>query len=251
MGKDSFQKSESLKQQRPPADPPSYEEVLNEETGSSSSARPASSVRPSTRPPARPPAAVEASQSSQKLSGNSVPPKHSQQSHNSSTDASDIYTANLDLPFRYPKGYFCKKCKNTGYKLKNGRVCKDCWKKFRPDIYYGPSYGSSPNSQYVPPQTPMASQIPFAAIPTSGPGPYVPPFPGMNSYNGTNNGYMGSPAAVPGMSPGPPPPNARVVKPGDPAIGGSLCYKCGGKGLVPFFLDEEICNACNGLGRIL
>jgi hypothetical protein len=35
-------------------------------------------------------------------------------------------------------------------------------------------------------------------------------------------------------------PNALVVRPGDPRMGGALCRRCGGDGLMmgPFFIDE-------------
>lgn len=52
---------------------------------------------------------------------------------------------------------------------------------------------------------------------------------------------------------GPPPPGALVVMPGDPRIGGRLCYNCGGAGVIPAFLffTEETCPVCRGAGRIL
>jgi hypothetical protein len=49
----------------------------------------------------------------------------------------------------------------------------------------------------------------------------------------------------------PPPPGAVVVAPGDPRIGGVRCWKCGGSGMVPFLLFDELpCSMCNGVGRI-
>lgn len=48
-----------------------------------------------------------------------------------------------------------------------------------------------------------------------------------------------------------PPPGSTVVQPGDPRIGGRLCYKCSGSGVVPFMLFEETtCAVCGGVGRI-
>lgn len=41
------------------------------------------------------------------------------------------------------------------------------------------------------------------------------------------------------------------VRPGDPRIGGVLCGRCRGSGLVRDFLDEETCHVCRGLGRII
>ena len=34
------------------------------------------------------------------------------------------------IPWVYPVGYYCKKCGNTGYKVKNGHPCKTCWRTF-------------------------------------------------------------------------------------------------------------------------
>lgn len=46
------------------------------------------------------------------------------------------------------------------------------------------------------------------------------------------------------------PAGAPVVRPGDPRIGGHLCWRCGGKGTVSFFIfDESTCTICGGLGR--
>ena len=47
-----------------------------------------------------------------------------------------------------------------------------------------------------------------------------------------------------------PPPGATVVRPGDPRIGGRLCWRCGGSGVTSFLIfDEQTCTVCNGLGR--
>ncbi len=47
-----------------------------------------------------------------------------------------------------------------------------------------------------------------------------------------------------------PPPGATVVRPGDPRIGGRLCWRCGGSGVTSFLIfDEQTCTICNGLGR--
>ncbi|KAK7686299.1 hypothetical protein QCA50_010523 [Cerrena zonata] len=46
------------------------------------------------------------------------------------------------------------------------------------------------------------------------------------------------------------PAGAPVVRPGDPRIGGHLCWRCGGKGTVSFLIfDEDTCSICGGLGR--
>ncbi|KAG7193178.1 uncharacterized protein KQ657_000935 [Scheffersomyces spartinae] len=41
------------------------------------------------------------------------------------------------------------------------------------------------------------------------------------------------------------------VRPGDPRLGGVLCGRCRGSGIVHFLLDEEMCPVCSGLGRIV
>lgn len=47
-----------------------------------------------------------------------------------------------------------------------------------------------------------------------------------------------------------PPPGATVVRPGDPRIGGRLCWRCGGSGTTTFIIfDEMPCSVCDGVGR--
>ena len=44
--------------------------------------------------------------------------------------------------------------------------------------------------------------------------------------------------------------NAVVYPPGDPRIGGRLCWRCGGRGKTSFLIfDEEMCSICGGVGR--
>jgi hypothetical protein len=51
---------------------------------------------------------------------------------------------------------------------------------------------------------------------------------------------------------GPPPPGALILRPGDPRIGGRLCYKCGGAGARDsLFWGSETCHHCGGSGRML
>lgn len=48
----------------------------------------------------------------------------------------------------------------------------------------------------------------------------------------------------------PPPGNHPVYSPGDPRIGGRLCWRCGGDGKTSFLIfDQETCRVCNGVGR--
>ncbi|UZJ52409.1 hypothetical protein CBS101457_001729 [Exobasidium rhododendri] len=49
-----------------------------------------------------------------------------------------------------------------------------------------------------------------------------------------------------------PPPNAIVLRPGDPRIGGRLCYKCGGQGVRDsLWWGSETCYHCGGSGRLM
>jgi hypothetical protein len=49
----------------------------------------------------------------------------------------------------------------------------------------------------------------------------------------------------------PPPPGALVVNPGDPRLGGQLCWRCGGSGTIAGFLfDDKPCSLCGGTGRV-
>jgi hypothetical protein len=43
----------------------------------------------------------------------------------------------------------------------------------------------------------------------------------------------------------------RVVRPGDPAIGGILCGHCRGRGMINDLFFEDTCPTCRGLGRLL
>ncbi|KAA8915794.1 hypothetical protein TRICI_002046 [Trichomonascus ciferrii] len=52
-------------------------------------------------------------------------------------------------------------------------------------------------------------------------------------------------AAVPGAAMPP-----RVVRPGDPSIGGVLCGRCRGRGMITEFIFDETCPTCRGVGRL-
>ena len=48
------------------------------------------------------------------------------------------------------------------------------------------------------------------------------------------------------------PQGALVVQPGDPRIGGRICWRCDGQGMVSVFIfDREQCPVCHGIGRLL
>lgn len=88
-------------------------------------------------------------------------------------------------------------------------------------------------------------------IPTPGGGvpmsPYLDPLQHQGYGNSTPNIVN---SYGPARGPARPPAGAPVVRPGDPRIGGHLCWRCGGDGTISFFLfDESTCNVCGGLGR--
>lgn len=77
-----------------------------------------------------------------------------------------------NLPWVYPVNYYCEKCRNTGFKLKNGRSCKTCWRRFSPsnnilpvvhpgyvNSYYQQPYQSMPIGQ------PMQNRAPVMVAP--------------------------------------------------------------------------------------
>ncbi|AOA60741.1 hypothetical protein PP7435_CHR1-0586 [Komagataella phaffii CBS 7435] len=160
-----------------------------------------------------------------------LPPSY-EESQADSRSPESLYTNNLSLPWRYPRGYYCKKCNNSGYKLKNSKPCSTCWSKFEPKKRPSP-VPPKPAPMSPPPQTnvfyppPAPSPIP-PVIPVSGvPLQYFPNQP--------------QPYILP----------PRMVQPGDPAIGGILCYKCNGDGYrYNFFLERETCPKCGGIGRV-
>ncbi|PWY97640.1 hypothetical protein BCV70DRAFT_202695 [Testicularia cyperi] len=121
-------------------------------------------------------------------------------------------------------------------------------------------------SQYVPPAAPppgAPGARPPHSPPLSPPGGYAPghpPRPYAMGYPGQQPGFVGGFSSNPG-GPNPhvavqhygmlPPPGALVVMPGDPRIGGRLCYECGGDGVrESFWFGDETCFRCQGSGRI-
>lgn len=61
--------------------------------------------------------------------------------------------------------------------------------------------------------------------------------------------YLPAPSRFSNFMSGPAPPG-RVVQPGDPSIGGVLCGRCRGRGLVHDFIFEDTCPTCRGIGRL-
>ncbi|KAH9851972.1 hypothetical protein C2E23DRAFT_828442 [Lenzites betulinus] len=91
-------------------------------------------------------------------------------------------------------------------------------------------------------------------IPIAGGGVPMDPYLGPLQARGRSAfpppSWLGSPTVVPMNSVPPATGNAPVYAPGDPRIGGRLCWRCGGDGKTSFLIfDEETCRVCNGIGR--
>ncbi|KAI0057366.1 hypothetical protein BV25DRAFT_1994978 [Artomyces pyxidatus] len=164
----------------------------------------------------------------------------------------------------YPEGYSCDRCRNTGYKNNDpSHPCRRCWdryaRKFTSIFAWSPWGASSGDSRsrgwffqrplpsFTPPQAAAAAAASSTLSPpgalahrrsVSQPQQQPPPL----------QRALSRPVAVPfGMRP---PPGAAVVRPGDPRLGGNLCWRCGGRGVTPFLIfDEMTCESCGGVGR--
>lgn len=184
----------------------------------------------------------------------------------------------------YPTGH------NTGYKnFDPSNPCRKCWQKYarpyRGPLTYAPFSPSSNSSQaagnlqrplplFKPPHASPLRPHSTCGYPGQNHGLSVPPQPGSPS------GYAPSFPPIPPRPqlqflppPGPPPmpfgpfphsapgspiyavpppfPTPLIVPPGDPRIGGRLCWRCDGKGRVSFLLfDSQMCDVCRGSGRV-
>lgn len=81
-------------------------------------------------------------------------------------------------------------------------------------------------------------------------GSYQPHHSSYNPYQSAYQPYHQPPFSPHGHAQ---PARPLVVQPGDPRIGGYLCWKCNGTGAKTswFWGDEGPCSACRGMGRIL
>ncbi|KAF8757802.1 hypothetical protein RHS01_03553 [Rhizoctonia solani] len=171
----------------------------------------------------------------------------------------------------YPAQYECNKCHLTGYVAYDpSNPCRECWSLFA-QPYEGvlsfapwdspesvtsdeqnlqrplPS-SSSPRTQSRP-QRPLASSSRPVSHPqhsSYGPGQPLGSLPPA----GWSSSSSLRPSAT--LSYGRPPRGALVVRPGDPRIGGRVCWKCSGDGwqYKTMGLETKTCSACNGLGRL-
>ncbi|WVN85930.1 uncharacterized protein L203_101084 [Cryptococcus depauperatus CBS 7841] len=189
----------------------------------------------------------------------------------------------------YPKDFWCPKCGNTGYKANDPSNPHEVdWRTYgRPynsvlahsyiTIISNRSHGVNPSAHAsvnfqrpLPCYPSVGSTSPMMPTAT-GSNPYaqLPPPPAGAKWNLHPGQYRGSsfshlpPPPRPPMptqgqqiyvqhSPGPVPPGALEVRPGDPRIGGRLCWRCSGSGRESSFFgfNDGRCQECRGLGRL-
>lgn len=260
----------------PSEPPPSYDDAMNDTqvNENHNSSQPAKPVSGYPRPPSHPQSAPQSAASPPvpsrpdpsnyglNGSGNHQNPS---QGPGSLSGASNLYSNNPLLPFLYPRGHYCKKCKNTGYKDTRGKPCSDCWKLlFRDKQAYNPN----PNLPFRYPNRYLcekclntgkkwksglmclscyerfAPRNNFTSMP-AGPAGGFGGFGGFGPMGFLNlfGGYSYQDLMIHL--------NSIRVPPGDPRLGGVLCGRCRGSGVVTFFLDQDPCPVCAGLGRIL
>lgn len=164
---------------------------------------------------------------------------------------------------------------NVGYRNNDPTSpCFKCWERYaRP--FAGPLTTINWKGMYTVSNAPLGYQRPlprFTPPHMSGMGMSAPA--SRSSSHAHTSGYSGSTSSriLPVASgsipmglyldsaqgrPGPavrvadhPPPGAMVFRPGDPRLGGRLCWRCGGSGVTTFLIfDEQPCSVCDGIGR--
>lgn len=246
----------------PSVPPPSYEEALN--------SAPVLPARPqegtpqqesfSHVPPAPPPRPQHPTLTPQPFPC-SRPPSHQNPAQAPTAQTSQLYSNNSSLPFDFPRGYLCSKCKNTGFREKNGKPCSHCWPKFFKKQTYNPnpalSFRYPPGficdkccntglklknglscqdcySRFAPRNLTSQAPITYARPPFS---MQFTPYNGFSSSGFAPGGFA-------------PPVTPQYLQPGDPRMGGTICGRCRGSGRVTFFLDQELCLICGGVGRL-
>ncbi|SMN22395.1 similar to Saccharomyces cerevisiae YGR268C HUA1 Cytoplasmic protein containing a zinc finger domain with sequence similarity to that of Type I J-proteins [Maudiozyma saulgeensis] len=152
MPKQKFNDTESM----PPDDElPSYEDVINSETQQQQQQQQQSHSTPQLNNNYRPPA----------------PPRPPRPTNNNNS-LHNHHSTGPRIPWVYPSGFYCPKCNNTGYKIKNGKSCKSCWRRFARQNNvnmapsgYGNYYQSSPIYQQPMYQQPQQTQRPLYVRP--------------------------------------------------------------------------------------
>lgn len=164
-----------------------------------------------------------------------------------------------------------------GYKRADPRhPCKKCWngysKAYTPALLYAPEENAMttlqrPLPKLIPPQGPP----PPPAVPVPSGSRSRGQFPLITTEQSCRRpnrlrshqyslsesspvlnrsfGSSGPGNMVTGM--GTPPPGALVYPAGDPRLGGTMCWRCGGSGTISYFiLDTSKCDQCGGIGRL-
>lgn len=162
----------------------------------------------------------------------------------SESSSNHLYN-NSPIPFTFPRGHFCSKCKNSGFK-KSGKPCHSCWSK-----YMKVGYNPNPRLSFKYPPGFICEKCRNTGSKLKNGKSCQDCYLRFHTRNQVRQTYGGwgtqqifSPPVLGG---GPP----VQVLPGDPRLGGVVCGRCRGSGLVTFFLDQEPCPLCGGLGRLL
>ncbi|RSH86482.1 uncharacterized protein EHS24_004738 [Apiotrichum porosum] len=153
----------------------------------------------------------------------------------------------------YPKGHYCSKCGNTGYKRNDPKnPCTSDWRK------YGKPFNGALAHSYSVAIKPGQNGTTTAANNFQRPLPKqqaaAPSRPQQQQQQQYQQQYYGGHPQPMQQQNRPvihqtyyggraPPPNALVLQPGDPRIGGKLCYRCGGSGqeMSLFLFDDGPC----------
>ena len=163
----------------------------------------------------------------------------------------------LPLTHAYPQ---MRKGQNTGYKNYDpSHPCRKCWDRFsKPftSILASSPWGGQGSGAMSQSERGRTFQRPLPAFKppqVQPPRLQVPPPQAMpGSYPPLSPPGMPSPTLRVASCGAVPPPGATVVMPGDPRIGGRLCWRCGGRGVTPFLIFDEItCDTCMGIGRLM
>ncbi|KAF9012155.1 hypothetical protein BDZ89DRAFT_1119045 [Hymenopellis radicata] len=137
----------------------------------------------------------------------------------------------------YPAGYECYKCHNIGYKQNDpSHPCRKCWQKYAKPFTGALTYSSfeagAPGRDTLQRPLPVLPPPQFNRL--SPQPPWQQRGPTITPVNGYPRGQQ----------------NSVVYSPGDPRIGGRLCWRCDGRGLVSLLFLEDSCPVCGGIGRL-
>ena len=237
-------------------------------------------------PPGAPPLPRRRATSTSSGAGSTAPPASDGRPTTTPTPGHPLLRNGQTLV--YPESYLCSKCmhftrsscraapcsltcsisnarkkgQNTGYKnFDPTHPCRKCWDRFgkpftsilasSPWSGRGDSGSASQRGRSF--QRPLPAFRPPQASSPLPPPPPPPPGVCLASPGPSVSGLQRSSSrAMPLQFGSTPPPGSTVVMPGDPRIGGRLCWQCGGRGTTPFLIFDELpCETCGGIGRLL